>query len=64
MEIFEISPAADGVDLLAHSVGHLAEPGVEDVENCLASILYEAFLKAFFEGEFFEEGDVGHGFVG
>ena len=36
MEIFEIPFAADGVDPLAQGVGHLAEPGVEDVENRLA----------------------------
>jgi hypothetical protein len=24
----------------------------------------EAFLATFFKGEFFEEGDVGHSFVG
>ena len=80
MQIFEIPLAADGVDPLAYGVGHLAEPGAEDVENRLAGILDEAFLtafdkaffqafdeaffEAFFEGEFFEEGDVGHGFVG
>ena len=40
------------------------EPGVEDVKNRLAGILENAFLEAFLEGEFFEEGDVGHDFVG
>ena len=84
MEIFEIPFAAGGVDPLAQGVRHLAEPGVKDVENCLAGVLDEAFLAAFLpaflttfdetfldtflkpllEGEFFEEGDVGHGFVG
>ena len=80
MQIFEIPLATEGVDPLAHGVGNLAEPGVEDVENRLAGILEDAFfetfdealldpfldpfLEAFFEGEFFEEGDVGHGFVG
>jgi hypothetical protein len=72
MEIFEIPLAAECVDLLAYGVGHLAKPGIEDVDNRLAGILDEAFLtafdeaffEAFFEGEFFEEGDVGHGFVG
>jgi len=64
MEIFEIPFAADGVDPLAQGVGHLAEPGVEDVENCLASVLDDAFFEAFFKSEFFEEGDVGHDLVG
>ena len=64
MEIFEIPFAADGVDPLAQGVGHLAEPDVEDVENRLAGGLDDAFFEAFFEGEFFEEGNVGHGFVG
>ena len=80
MEIFEIPLAAECVDLLAYGIGHLAEPGVEDVENRLAGILDEAFLTAFltafeeafldtfletfFKGEFFEECDVGHGCVG
>ena len=76
MEIFEIPLAANGVNPLAHGVRHLAEPGVEDVENRLAGRLddafltafdeafLEAFFEAFFEGEFFEEGNVGHGFVG
>ena len=80
MELFQDLLAVDGVDPLAHGVGHLTEPGVEDVENRLASVLDDAFfkafddafldtfldtfLKAFFKGEFFEEGDVGHGFVG
>ena len=67
MEIFEIPLAADGVDPLAHGVRHLAEPGVEDIENRLAGGLDDAFLtafdeaffEAFFESEFFEEGDVG-----
>jgi hypothetical protein len=26
--------------------------------------LCDAFFKAFFKGEFFEEGDVGHGCIG
>ena len=84
MEIFEFPLAADGVDPLAYGVGHLAEPGVDDVENCLAGVLddaflealnetfltafdeafFETFLKSFFKGEFFEEGNVGHGCVG
>ena len=84
MEIFEIPLAAECVDLLAYGIGHLAESGIEDVDNRLAGILDEAFFKAFhetfltafdealldtfreafFKGEFFEEGDVGHGFFG
>ena len=68
MEIFEIPLAAECVDLLAYGIGHLAEPGVEDVENCLAGVLEDAFLETFletfFKGEFFEECDVGHGCVG
>ena len=80
MEIFEIPFAAEDIDLLAYGIGHLAEPGVEDVDNRLAGILDEAFFEAFltafeeafldtfletfFKGEFFEEGDVGHGCVG
>ena len=84
MEIFEIPFAAEDIDLLAYGVGHLAESGIEDVDNRLAGILDEAFLaafltafltafdeafldtflEAFFKGEFFEEGDVGHGCVG
>ena len=72
MEIFEIPFAAEFVDLLADGVGHLAESGIEDVDNRLAGILDEAFLtafdetflKTFFKGEFFEECDVGHGCVG
>ena len=72
MELFECGLAAKSVDLLAHGVRHLAESGVEDVENRLAGILDEAFLATFddtflktlLEGEFFEESDVGHGFVG
>ena len=76
MEIFEIPLAAEFVDLLAYGVGHLAKPGIEDVDNRLAGILDEAFFEAFltafeetfletfFKGEFFEEGDVGHGCVG
>ena len=104
MEIFEIPLAAEFVDLLAYGVGHLAESGIEDVDNRLAGVLedasFEAFLEAFeeafletfletfldtfletfldtfletfldtfletfFKGEFFEEGDVGHSFVG
>ena len=72
MEIFEIPLAAECVDLLAYGVGHLAKPGIEDVDNRLAGgledaffeALHEAFFEAFFEGEFFEEGNVGHGFVG
>ena len=76
MEIFETPLAADVVHPLAHGFGNLAESGVEDVENCLAGVLdnafleafdetfFETFLKAFFKGEFFEEGDVGHGCVG
>ena len=84
MEIFEIPFAAEDIDLLAYGIGHLAEPGVEDVDNRLAGILEDAFLEAFltaflttfdetfldtfleafFKGEFFEEGDVGHGCVG
>ena len=76
MQIFEIPLATEGVDPLAHGVGYLAEPGVEDVQDRLAGILEDAFfetfdeafldtfLEAFLEGEFFEESDVGHGFVG
>ena len=76
MELFQCGLAAQGVDLLAYGVRHLAEPGVQNVENRLAAGLedaflaavdetfLEAFLETFFEGEFFEEGDVGHGFVG
>ena len=88
MELFESPLAADSIDLLAYGVRHLAEPGVEDVENRLAGRLddafltaflttfdetfldtfletfLETFLNAFFKGEFFEEGNVGHGFVG
>ena len=72
MELFQCRLAAQGVDLLAYGVGHLAEPSIENVENRLAGILEEAFLaavdeaflKTLLEGEFFEEGDVGHGFVG
>ena len=84
MEIFEIPLAAECVDLLAYGVGNLAKPGVEDVDNCLAGGLEDAFFKAFltafeeafldtfletfletfFKGEFFEECDVGHRFVG
>ena len=80
MEIFEIAFAAEDIDLLAYGIGYLAEPGVEDVENRLAGGLEDAFLEAFleafeeafldtfletfFKGEFFEEGDVGHSFVG
>ena len=80
MEIFEIPFAAEDIDSLSHGVGHLAESGIEDVDNRLAGILDEAFLAAFltafdeafldtfletfFKGEFFEEGDVGHGCVG
>ena len=96
MELFESPLAADSIDLLAYGVRHLAEPGVEDVENRLAGGLdnaffkafhetfltaflttfdetfldtfletfLETFLNAFFKGEFFEEGDVGHGFFG
>ena len=80
MQIFEIPLATESVDPFANGAGHLAEPGVEDVENRLAGgledaffkafheafldTLLEAFLEPFLEGEFFEEGDVGHGFVG
>ena len=100
MEIFEIPFAAECVDLLAYGVRHLAESGIEDVDNRLAGGLddaffeafltafeeafldtfletfleaffkaffkafHETFLAAFFKGEFFEEGDVGHSFVG
>ena len=71
-QVLESWLAPDGVDPLAHGVRHLAEPGVEDVENRLTGILENAFLESFLntflqsflEGEFFEEGDVGHGFVG
>ena len=67
-QVLERWLAADSVDPLAHGVRHLAEPGVEDVENRLAGGLDDAFLtafdEAFFEGEFFEEGNVGRGFVG
>ena len=76
MELFQCRLAAQGVDLLADGVGHMAEPSVENVENRLAGILEEAFLaavdetfldtflKPLLEGEFFEEGDVGHSFIG
>jgi hypothetical protein len=68
--------AAKDIDSLAHGVRHLAEPTVENIKNRLAGGLDDAFFKAFlatflatfldtfFKGEFFEEGDVGHGFVG
>ena len=52
MEIFEIPLAAECVDLLAYGVGHLAKPGIEDVDNRLAGILDEAFLTAFDEAFF------------
>ena len=68
MQIFEIPLATESVDPFANGAGHLAEPGVEYVEDrlasCLESAFFETFLEPFFEGEFFEEGDVGHGFVG
>ncbi len=88
MELFQCRLAAKGVNLLAHGVGHMAEPSFENVENRLAGFLEDAFLEAFLEtfletfleafletfldtflkplleGEFFEEGDVGHSFVG
>ena len=68
MELFQRRLAAQGVDLLAHGVRHFAEPSIENVENRLAAGLEDSFLKTFletfFKGEFFEEGDVGHGFVG
>ena len=64
MQIFEIPLAAEGVDPLSYGFGHLAEPGVEDVQDRFAGILEDTFLEPFLEGEFFEEGDVGHGFVG
>jgi hypothetical protein len=34
-QVLERGLAADGVDPLAQGVGHLAEPSLEDVENCL-----------------------------
>ncbi len=46
MELFQCRLAAQGVDLLAHGVRHLAEPSIENVENRLAGILEEAFLAA------------------
>ena len=49
MQIFEIPLATEGVDPLAHGVGNLAEPGVEDVENRLAGILEDAFFETFDE---------------
>ena len=49
MEIFEIPFAAEDIDLLAYGIGHLAEPGVEDVENRLAGGLEDAFLEAFLD---------------
>ena len=84
MELFQCRLAAQGVDLLADGVGHLAEPSIENVENRLAGVLEDAFLETFLEtfleafletfldtflkplleGEFFEEGDVGHSFIG
>jgi hypothetical protein len=64
MQIFEIPLATESVDPFANGSGHLAEPGVEYVEDRLAGCLESAFFEAFLAGEFFEEGDVGHGFVG
>ncbi len=64
MELFQRRLAAQGVDLLAHGVRHFAEPSIENVENRFAGVLEDAFLAALLKGEFFEEGDVGHGFVG
>ena len=64
MQIFEIPLATESVDPFANGSGHLAEPGVEYVEDRLAGGLDDAFLEPFLAGEFFEEGDVGHGFVG
>ena len=75
-QFLECGLAADGADALSHGFGHMVEPGIEDVDNRLAGILDEAFFEAFltafeepfletfFKGEFFEEGDVGHSFVG
>ena len=75
-QFLECGLAADGADALSHGFGHMVEPGIEDVDNRLAGILDEAFFEAFltafeetfletfFKGEFFEEGDVGHGCVG
>jgi hypothetical protein len=45
MQIFEIPLAADGVDPLAYGVGHLAESGVEAVQDRLAGGLEDAFLE-------------------
>ena len=72
MELFQCRLAAQGVDLLADGVRHLAEPSIENINDRLAGVLEDAFLEAFLDtflkpllkGEFFEEGDVGHGFVG
>ena len=64
MELFQCGLAAQGVDLLAHGVRHLAEPSIENINDSLAAGLKDAFLATLLKGEFFEEGDVGHGFVG
>ena len=79
-EVLEGALVVEGVDPLSYGVRHLAEPGVEDVQDRFAGILKDAFFEAFLEalleafldtfleslleGEFFEEGDVGHDFVG
>jgi len=49
MELFQCRLAAQGVDPLAHGVGHLAEPSIENVENRLAGFLEDAFLETFLE---------------
>ena len=48
-QVLELWLAAKGIDPLAYGGGHLAEPGVEDVENRLAGGLDNAFFKAFHE---------------
>ena len=71
-QVLQPGLATDVIDPLAHGGGYLAEPGVEDVEDRFAGGLDdaffktfdEAFLAAFLKGEFFEEGDVRHGFGG
>ena len=67
-QILQRGFVAKAVDPLAYCSGHLTKPGVEDIENRLTGGLDDAFLtafdEAFLEGEFFKEGDVGHGFGG
>ena len=40
------------------------EAFLEAFEEAFLDTFLETFLVAFFKGEFFEEGDVGHSFVG